>query len=462
MVSLMGVMMLAALETTIVGPAMPTIGRELGNAELLPWIVTSYLLVSTSLTPLYGKLADIRGRRVVIIFAATTFLIGSFLCAISSSMLMLIIARGLQGIGGGGIFAMTQTIIGDIVAPRERAKYQIYTSTVWLIANMLGPVMGGYFAEYMHWTMIFWINLPLGIIALAFVGPKLKRLPRNERPHRLDIIGSLLIMAASAILMLALSWGGTRFAWLSWQIGSLFAVSLIAWALLVLRQMTAAEPLIPVSVLSNQIVRMATTGTMFSLGVYVGLIIYLPVYLQTVSGLSVSASGLAIIPLLAFTSLGATIGAKTMKYSWRRMVPLGGTAAAAISAAGMALLSGMMPLWLLIFFTIVISTGMGCVFPLVAVSLQSAVARHELGTTMSLLVFLRSLGSAIGVAVFGAILFAVAGVEAVENAGRHSAAQLGAIADAFAWISWGVAGGYVAGFILLARMEKRPLEGFDT
>lgn len=461
MTGLMFVMMLAALETTIVGPALPTIGRELGNVELIPWVVTAYLLVTTAMTPLYGKLADIKGRRVTILFAAGAFLVGSIVCAVSTSMPMLIFARGLQGIGGGGIFALTQTIIGDVVPSAERAKYQVYTSSVWLLANMLGPVLGGVLSEHGHWSLIFWINLPLGILALAMVWPQLKRLPRNERPHKIDIPGALLMMGASVLLMLTLSWGGTRFGWFSLQLMMLALGSVLCWALLVIRLRTASEPLIPISVLSNQVVRMATLCSFCAIGAYVGLAVYLPVYLQTISGLSVSDAGLATIPLMVFTTVGAFIGSYSMRKMDRyRIPPLIGLASASLAIALMAVTAHSMPLWLMAVLTTIVAIGIGAIFSLVAVSLQSSVARHDLGTTMALLVFLRSLGQAIGVAVLGAILFGIAGADGIEEVGVRSPDAIAALETAFRYMFAASSAGFALAFVFMWKMEDRPLEGY--
>jgi EmrB/QacA subfamily drug resistance transporter len=461
MTGLMFVMMLAALETTIVGPALPTIGRQLGNVELIPWVVTAYLLVTTAMTPLYGKMADIKGRRITILFAAGTFLAGSLVCALSTSMPMLIVARGLQGIGGGGIFALTQTIIGDVVPAAERARYQVYTSTVWLTANMLGPVLGGLFAEHFHWSMIFWINLPLGLLAMVVVWPRLKMLPRNERPHKLDIIGALLMMTATVLLLLALSWGGSRYAWTSPQLLALAGTAFAAWVLLVLRLLSATEPLIPIAVLSNQVVRQATLCSFFALGSYVGMAVYLPVYLQTITGLSVAGAGLATIPLMACTTLGAFAGSMSMRKLDRyRITPLVGLLSAAVAIALMAWKAESMSLGLFFVLSTVVATGLGSMFSLIAVSLQSSVARHDLGTTMALLVFLRQLGQSVGVAALGAILLGVGGADGIEQVGARSAQSIQQLELAFRIMFLVAAAGFVVAFLFLWRMEDRPLPGY--
>jgi MFS family permease len=201
-------MLLAALDQTIVATALPTIGRELGNPEQLPWVVTAYLLTSTAVTPLYGKLSDIHGRRLILLIGIGTFVLGSLACALAPSMGVLIVARGFQGLGGGGLISLAQTIIADVVAPKERGRYQGYIAGVFVTSSVAGPVLGGFFAEHLHWSMIFWINLPLGAVAFVMTNRVLRRLPRHERPHRVDLLGALLMVLATVTLLLALSWGG--------------------------------------------------------------------------------------------------------------------------------------------------------------------------------------------------------------------------------------------------------------
>ena len=219
-------MFLAALDQTIVAPALPTIGSSLGNAEYLSWIVTAYLLTATAVTPLYGKLADIRGRRPVIVGAIGIFVAGSIISALARSMLALVVGRAIQGIGGGGLAALAMTVIGDVVAPRERGQYQGYISGMWGIASLAGPIVGGFLAHRLHWSMIFWINLPLAALAIVVLNNPLKKLPSVRGRHRLDLQGAGLVILATISLMLVLTWGGSRYAWTSPQILGLAAISL--------------------------------------------------------------------------------------------------------------------------------------------------------------------------------------------------------------------------------------------
>src|SRR3954464_11972699 len=214
-ISLMLTMFLAALDQTIVATALPTIGRQFHDVSNLSWVITAYLLASTAVAPVFGTLSDIYGRRVMIIISLSLFVAGSVLCAIAPNEPMLILARGLQGLGGGGIMPVVQTVISDVVSPRERGQYQAYFSGVWLLAGLLGPVIGGFFADHLHWSMIFWINVPLAIVALALLLPKMARLPVYHRLRKVDWLGGVLLMASAVVFMLVLTWGGHRLSWLS-------------------------------------------------------------------------------------------------------------------------------------------------------------------------------------------------------------------------------------------------------
>src|ERR1700754_642336 len=215
LMSLLLTMFLAALDQTIVATALPTIGRQFKDVANLSWVITAYLLASTAVAPVFGTLCDIYGRRAMIITALSLFIAGSVLCGIAPNMTVLILARGLQGLGGGGIMPIVQTVISDVVTPRERGQYQAYFSSVWMVGGILGPVIGGVFAEHLHWSMIFWINLPLAAAAIAMLLPKMKKIPVFHRKRKVDWFGGVLLMASAVVFMLVLTWGGNRFAWLS-------------------------------------------------------------------------------------------------------------------------------------------------------------------------------------------------------------------------------------------------------
>src|SRR6476646_88769 len=214
---------MGSLDTTILASALPTIGREFGEVHNLPWLITAYLIANTSITALYGKISDSQGRRVTLLIAISLYMMGSLVCALAPNMVVMILGRVLHGLGGGGLTSTGMVVLGDIAAPKDRGKYYGYFSAVYTTAGALGPALGGAIAQYLHWSVIFWMNIPLGLIALLITSTILRRLPRNERPHRLDVIGAILIVTASVSFMLGLNLGGRTYPWLSAPVLTLFA-----------------------------------------------------------------------------------------------------------------------------------------------------------------------------------------------------------------------------------------------
>jgi EmrB/QacA subfamily drug resistance transporter len=462
-VGIMLAMLLAALDQTIIATALPTIGRELGDLEHLPWVVTVYLLTSTAVTPLYGKFSDSHGRRVTMLIGIVIFIIGSIACALAPTMLILILARGLQGLGGGGLIALAQTIVADIVPPKERGRYQVYFASVFMSASLLGPVLGGFFAEHMHWSVIFWINLPIGAVAFAIAFRSLKKLPRHDRPHRLDLLGALLMVAATVSLLLALSWGGIRHPWASLPILSLFAGSAVLWVLFALRMRLAPEPLIPPGVLHNPVVRMGVLAACFGMGTYIGLTIYLPVYFEAVRGLSAFVSGLALIPLMAGTVVGATWSGRSMaKVKHYKRLPTAGLLVAMMATGVLAVFGKALSITAIEVVLAVISIGLGTLLPVSTVAIQNAVAPHELGTATGTANFFRSLGGALIVAIFGAIVLSGSGMSGATSFETlaETAAQSGVdLSDIFAHVFVAALIGFGLALAFLLAMEERPLRG---
>src|ERR1043166_3470014 len=253
LVSLMLAMFLAALDQTIVATALPTIGRQFHDVSNLSWVITAYLLASTAVAPVFGTLSDIYGRRAMIIAAMSLFIVGSVLCAVAPNMPMLIVARGLQGLGGGGILPIVQTVISDIVTPRERGQYQAYFSGVWTAAGIGGPIIGGVFAEHLHWSMIFWINVPLGIGSLVLLLPKMAKIPTFHRRRKVDWSGGVLLMASAVVFMLVLTWGGNRYAWLSPSIIAMLCASAGLAFSFVWQARRADEPFLPLSLMGGTV-----------------------------------------------------------------------------------------------------------------------------------------------------------------------------------------------------------------
>lgn len=453
-------MLLAALDQTIVATAMPTIGHDLNDMQNLPWVVTAYLLTSTAVTPLYGKLSDIHGRRIVLLTGIVIFSLGSIACALAPTMLTLSLARGLQGLGGGGLLVMGQTIIADMVSPRERGLYQIYIAGLFTTSSLAGPVLGGFFAEHLSWTMIFWINIPLGYAAFLMTNDKLRRLPRNERPHALDLPGAALLVGATVALLLALSWGGVRYPWTSATILGLLAASAMVWGLFVARLLTAKEPLIPLSVLANPVVATGTLSACFGMGTFIGLSIYVPIYMEGVRGLSASMSGLALIPLMVGTVAGATLsGRLMMRLTHYKRVPVVGLA---LGVAGCAIMSGFardMPMACVELLLAVLSIGLGTLLPVTTVSIQNAVGPHELGTATAGMNFFRSLGGAIIVAAFGTIVLSAAGGWGGGDLKQLTPEQGAALGETFRWVFAAAAICLTAALGFIAAMRELPLRG---
>ncbi|WP_334176382.1 MDR family MFS transporter [Pseudoxanthobacter sp.] len=457
-------MLLGALDQTIIATALPTMGRELGDVDDMPWVVTAYLLAATAVTPLYGKFSDIHGRRVALLIAIVTFVAGSVACALAPSMLVLILARGLQGLGGGGLISLGQTIIADMLPPRERARYQVWIASVFMSSSLAGPVLGGFFAEHLHWSMIFWINLPLGIAAYLIAGRALKRLPRNDRPHRLDLTGAVLMAGATVTVMLGLSWGGVRMPWSAPPVLGIFAASAALWLLFAVRVAMAEEPLIPVAILKNGVVLTGTAAACFGMGTFIGLSIYLPIYFEVGLGLSSSASGLAVLPLMICTVVGATIGGRAMSaLKHYKRVPIAGMTVAVAATVSLALGAATMPLWMVCAISGLIGAGLGTLLPVTTVAIQNAVEMHHIGTATGVMNFFRQLGGALIVAAFGAVVLADTGAGAL--AGRHGegagAAGLssGELMAAFPHVFAAAAAGFVLAFAFLLAMAERPLRG---
>jgi EmrB/QacA subfamily drug resistance transporter len=449
-IGVMVALFLAALDQTIVAPALPTIGRELGDFSSLAWVVTAYLVSATAVAPLYGKLSDIHGRRAVVLVGISTFIAGSVACALAPNIYLLIAARAVQGLGGGGLISIAQTVVADITAPRERGRYQAYFATVFASSSLAGPLLGGLIAEYLHWSVIFWINLPIGLIAFAMTSSALRRLPRHDRWHRLDVAGALLIAAASVTLMLALNWGGDRHAWTSPEVVGLLALSALFWALFLARMLTAEEPLVPRTVLKNNVVRSGATSSCFGMGTLVGLTVFLPVFFETVMGLTASQSGVALVSLTVGIVVGATYSGRAMsRLKHYKRVPLVGLTVAIIACLGLALAGPVVPLVALEATLAVISIGVGTLLPVTTVAVQNAVAPHEMGTTTAAIGFLRQLGGALMVAAFGAIV--------LSGGSRTLGSAMPLEIGQFRWMFAAAAIGFLLALAMLILMEERPL-----
>ena len=292
LMSLLLTMFLAALDQTIVATALPTIGRQFNDVSSLSWVISAYLLASTAVAPVFGTLSDIYGRRAMIIVSLSLFVAGSVLCALAPNMPVLILARGLQGLGGGGIMPIVQTVISDVVSPRERGQYQAYFSGVWVVGGIGGPILGGVFAEHLHWSMIFWINVPLALGALALLLPKMGKIPVFHRRRKVDWLGGVLLMASAVVIMLVLTWGGNRYLWLSPVIMAMIGASIALAFAFVWHARNADEPFLPLPLMGGTVVPYAMAAGSCAMGAMLGLTVHLPLYYEVVYHLSASEAGL--------------------------------------------------------------------------------------------------------------------------------------------------------------------------
>jgi EmrB/QacA subfamily drug resistance transporter len=461
MLGIMLAMFLGALDQTIVATALPTIGRSFGHLESLSWVVTAYLLTATAVTPLYGKLSDIHGRRTMMLLAIVIFVIGSVACALAPNMTSLVWARALQGIGGGGLLALAQTIIADIVSPRERGRYQGYIGAVFATSSVGGPVLGGFLTEHLDWSLIFWINLPLGLAAFGMTSAVLRRVPFHPRKHALDLIGAVLMITAAVALLLALSWGGRRFDWISGSIGALLASSVVLWGLFAWRLVSTREPFLPLTVLANPVVRCATLAGACSMGTLVGMTIFVPLYFEVVLHMSASQSGLALIPLMGATVALSTITGRLMTHvtHYKRM-PLIGLTLSILALAALSIWPEGMPVVLVLALLAVVGCGTGTLFPVSTVCMQNAVSRSQMGVATGAANFFRSLFSSLVVAVLGAIVLGgLGGVAGMSVEMLARTASVGDLAHAFRFVF--LAAALVLGFAVafVVAMEERPLRG---
>jgi EmrB/QacA subfamily drug resistance transporter len=421
--ALMLAMILASLDQTIVSTALPTIVGDLGGLSQLSWVVTAYILTSTVSSPLYGKIGDLYGRKWIFQAAIVIFLVGSALSGLSQNIGELIAFRAVQGLGAGGLMVGAQSIIADVVSARERGRYQGYFGAVFGLTTVAGPLIGGFFVDHASWRWVFYVNLPVGIVALVATAVFLK-LPRHQVKHSIDYVGAALLAAGVSSLVLLTTWGGTQYAWDSPQIIGLGVAGVLLLVAFVYTETQAAEPIVPLRLFRDSVFSVAgAIGFIVGFGLF-GAIIFLPQYMQIVKGVGATESGLLLLPVMAGV-LVASIGSgqlitRTGRY---KVFPIVGTL---LTAVGLFLLSRLTPTTSHLastFFMLVLGLGLGLTMQVLVLAVQNSVDYRDLGTATSVSTFFRSIGGSFGVSIFGTVF---------NNVFRHNlAAALGPAAARF-------------------------------
>ncbi|WP_028809436.1 MDR family MFS transporter [Streptomyces sp. 351MFTsu5.1] len=396
-------MLLAALDQTIVSTALPTIVSDLGGMEHLSWVVTAYLLASTAATPLWGKLGDQYGRKRLFQTAIVIFLIGSALCGMAQDMPQLIAFRALQGLGGGGLMVLSMAIVGDLVPPRERGRYQGLFGAVFGATSVLGPLLGGLFTEHLSWRWVFYVNLPVGVVALAVIAVVL-RIPRRSAKHVIDYLGTFLIAAVATCLVLVASLGGTTWGWGSPQIVGLAALGVVLAVAFVAVERRAAEPVLPLKLFRIRTFALSAVISFIVGFAMFGAMTYLPTFLQVVQGVSPTMSGVHMLPMVFGLLLSSTVSGQIVSRTGRwKLFPVAGTAVTTLGLLLLHRLDEGSSTWVMSLYFCVFGLGLGLVMQVLVLIVQNAVSYEDLGVATSGATFFRSIGASFGVAIFGTV-----------------------------------------------------------
>jgi EmrB/QacA subfamily drug resistance transporter len=451
-------MLLASLDQTIVATALPTIVGDLGGLDQLSWVVTAYLVGATVTMPLWGRASDLYGRKTLFMAAIGVFLAGSALSGAAGSIGELIGFRALQGIGAGGLMTLAMAIVGEIVEPRERGRYQGYIQMVFVVASVAGPLLGGVFADQLSWRWVFYVNVPVGAAALALTGSALRLPGRRAENVRIDYLGSALLAAGLTCLLLVATWGGTQYAWDSAEILGLGVAAVVLLIGFVARERRAAEPIMPLRLFRDPVFDVVSATMFLTLLAFFAVIVFMPIYFQAVTGASATESGLLLLPMLLAGLASTAISGRVISRSGRyKRFPVTGLA---LMTAGLGLLSqidagtGQTTAALLL---VVFGVGFGMVTQVLTIAIQNAVDRSDLGIATATANLFRSLGGSVGVAVFGAVFASRVGTASMDAASLTASPS--AIADALSTVFLIAAPIAALGLLVVLFLRETPLRG---
>jgi EmrB/QacA subfamily drug resistance transporter len=454
--------LLAAMDQTIVATALPRIAADLHGFNDLSWVVTAYLLSTTVTVPLYGKLSDLYGRRRLFVVSISIFLVGSALCGTAQSMGELIAFRALQGVGAGGLIPLAQAAIADLFSPRERGRYQGYVGSMWATAAVAGPLLGGTLTDAASWRWIFYINLPLGALALVAV-VKTMKIPHRKREHTIDYAGAVALSLGVTGILLACAWGGTTYPWDSAEVLVAAVVGVLGVAAFGWIERRAPEPLLPLGLFRNRVFAVSSLAGLGVGAVLFGITIYVPVYMQGVLQVSATSSGVVLIPLTLGWTLASFVSGQLITATGRyRIYPLLGSTLVLIGCLLLTTLGIDSSSVVASLFLVVIGVGMGTMFQTYVIATQNRVSMSDLGVATAAIQFFRSMGGSLAVAGLGALLTAQIGkgvdVNALTAGGAHvDEAARAALADATHAVFWAIVPLAAVVLVLAILLPEYPL-----
>jgi EmrB/QacA subfamily drug resistance transporter len=451
-------MLPAVLDQTILASALPTIAGDLGRLTDVSWLVTAYVVAAAATTPLWGKLGDRHGRKRLIEIALVTFLVASAICGVAQSVTMLIGARAVQGAAAGGLMSLAMAAVGDLVSPRERARYQGYIAATFAIATIAGPLAGGLLVQHVSWRWVFYLNLPLGLAALAGVHLRLPAGTVDRPTHRLDLVGAGLLAAATSALLLACIWGGDRYAWGSAPIVGLLAATLVLALGLFARERRTADPIVPLGLLRTRTVAIVSASLFLTTAALFAVMVFVPLFLQVTTGATPTQAGLLLVPMMLGITLSTNVAGRVIARTGRyKAFPVGGLALMSAGLVGLAATATQPSRTLTAIGLVVFGLGFGVVGQVLTVAVQNDVDRRQLGVAMAATSFFRGLGGGIGAAVLGAVFAARAGTSGGGALATVGAASRADVAEA-AQTVFLVAAPIAALALLIALfLPERPL-----